>query len=61
MMQLPAMTATTTGDKRMTTYKPLPSLAFAGDTIETLQAITLACDAVCTAIAAKRGLWQAES
>lgn len=45
----------------MTTYKPLPSLAFAGDTIETLQAITLACDAVCTAIAAKRGLWQAES
>lgn len=43
---------------------PLKTNAGTKDATETRQALTLAalaCDAVCTAVAAERGLWQAES
>ena len=43
---------------------PLTINAGTKDAVETRQALTLAalaCDAVCTAVAAERGLWQAES
>lgn len=43
---------------------PLKINAGTKDTAETRQALTLAalaCDAVCTAVAAERGLWQADS